>query len=629
MAVTAAMVPMAPAPLNRAGASSAGDGRPDWVSVLVVALLGLLFGTGSALSQALGGGNAGGSATGGITGTAVGGAGDQPQPAGVYLGPGAGGGFTPPGSIGTALGGMAPGATGLPQYQGVTDVFGTTYVGGGPGGVLPPGYTLAPSLTLGVMGNSNAYQSTTGKTRGDIWLMATPGVLATANTMRVVGSVNYSPSFRLSTFEAAKNSGVYQTFNVTGRISALPERLFINVLALGYTNNVAGGVNPSISNTLASATATQSIVQNVFLQISPTFVHHFGTTAIAQVGYTFSYTGQFGNNGYFSGSNNPYFTSTETTGNTGFGILRTGEDFGRLAMQAYAIGTEFGGNGALGGSQLYRAVGETRYSIYRDLAVYAEAGYDDQHYQGTTPFSVVAPIWGVGFRSQPDPENFILFRYGQRNGYRSPYLQATWRVGTRTQVNASYTDTFSSAPLAQTGLLSTIGVDANGNLFDTLASAPILPVPVLTSLYTTQSSLMRRKLGWLSANQTWDRDTFIASLNYFDMIPLTSAAGTSSYSQKGYSFSLGWNRAFTPTLNGNVFFSVGWSDYAQQNTGTPSTYAAPNTGMNYSARIGLYNYFSETLIGSMSYTYFYNPNTNYAAGMPGQSIFLATIRKNF
>ena len=298
-----------------------------------------------------------------------------------------------------------------------------------------------------------------------------------------------------------------------------------------------------------------------------------------------------------------------------------------LAMQAYAIGTEFGGNGALAGSQLYRAVGETRYSIYRDLALFAEGGYDDQHYQGTTPFSIVAPIWGVGFRSQPDPDNFILFRYGQRNGYRSPYLQATWRVGTRTQVNASYSDTFSSAPLAQTGLLSTVGVDANGNLYDTLASAPILPVPVLTSLYASQSALMRRKLGWLSANQTWDRDTFIASLNYFDMIPLTSIVGTNSYYQRGYSFGLGWNRAFTPTLNGNVFFSVGWTDSTQQTNGVNSS--APNSGMNYSARVGLYNYFSETVIGSLNYTYYYNPNTTYGFGVPGQSIFIATIRKNF
>ena len=609
--------------MARARRGSLRKDRAGRGGLSVAALLGLLFGGTPAWSQQLGGTGA----TGGIAGTAVGGAGDQPQPAGVYLGPGAGGGFTPPGSVGTALGGMAPGATGLPQYQGVTDVFGTPYAGGGPGGALPPGYTMTPSMTLGVMASSNAYQSTTGKTRGDIWLMATPGILATANTPRVVGSVNYSPSFRLSTFEAAKNSNIYQMFNVTGKINILPERLFINVIGLGYASNTAGGVNPSLSNTMSLATNSQSIVQNVFLQVSPTYVHHFGTAAIAQVGYTFSYTGQFGNSGFFAGSNNPYFTSNETTGNTGFGILRTGEDFGRLALQAYGIGTEFSGNGALAGSQLYRAVGETRYSVYRDLAVYAEGGYDDQHYQGTTPFSIVAPIWGVGFRSQPDPDNFILFRYGQRNGYRSPYLQATWRVGTRTQVNASYSDTFSSAPLAQTGLLSTVGVDANGNLYDTLASAPILPVPVLTSLYASQSALMRRKLGWLSANQTWDRDTFIASLNYFDIIPLTSMAGTTSYYQRGYSFSLGWNRAFTPTLNGNVFFSVGWSDSTAQTNGVISS--APNSGMNYSGRVGLYNYFSETVIGSMTYTYYYNPNTNYASGMPGSSMFLATIRKNF
>jgi hypothetical protein len=244
MAVTEAMaatVPMVPVP-----PSSVGDGWPGRGGILLVALFGLIFGAGSAQSQQLGGSTAG-AATGGIAGTALGAAGDQPQPAGVYLGPGAGGGFTPPGSVGTALGGMAPGATGLPQYQGVTDVFGTPYAGGGPGGVLPPGYTFVPSITLGIMGNSNAYQSTTGKTRGDVWLMATPGILATANTPRVIGSVNYSPSFRLSTFEAGKNSGIYQTFNVTGRVNILPERLFINVMGMGYTNNVAGGINPSLS----------------------------------------------------------------------------------------------------------------------------------------------------------------------------------------------------------------------------------------------------------------------------------------------------------------------------------------------------------------------------------------------
>ena len=591
------------------------------------ALFCLLVGAMPAWSQQAGGeGGATGTASGGIAGTAIGGAGDQPQGGAVYLGPGAGAGFTPPGSVGTAVGGLAPGATGLPQYQGVTDVFGTPYVGGGPGGALPPGYTYVPSVTVGVMGNSNAYQTNSGKSQGDIWLMMTPGIAATANTPRVIGTLNYTPSFRLSLYEPGTNSNVYQNFNINGRVSILPERFFITVLGLGYATNTAGGISPSLSNPVVSASSYQSTVQNIFLQITPTYVHHFGTAAIAQIGYMFGYTSQNGNLGFFPGSNNPYFQASETTSNTGFAILRSGEDFGRLGLQGYVIGTESGGNGALSGSHLYRTVGEVRYSVYRDLAVYTEGGYDNQHYQGSTPFEIVAPIWGVGFRAQPDPDNFILFRYGQRNGYRSPYLQATGLLGTRTRLNASYTDTLNATPLAQTGLLSTMGVDANGNLYDTMAGAPVLPIPVLNSLYSTQSALMRRRLGWFSANQTWDRDTFIASYNYFDMIPLTGVVNTINYYQKGYSFSIGWNRAFTPTLNGNAFLSVGWSESTPQ--GAALQTQAPSAGMNYSARIGLYNYFSETLIGSLSYIYAYNQIPTYN-GNNSANFFMATLRKNF
>jgi len=536
---------------------------------------------------------------------------------GVYLGPGAGVAPRAADAVGLPPG---PGNNGLPQFQGEGDVFDTPYGPAAAGGVPPPGFYVTPSAALTLYGTDNARTLPSGKHQGDFVTTFTPGLTATANTASVVGTLTYLPSFRVSAEQPTQNS-IAQRFSANARVTLLPDMLFVNVTGFGALTETAGGIAPGVTNTTSPLLDRRNSVQTTSLQLSPYLVHRFSGYATAQAGYSFRYLDQSGQPAYLNGATTPFFTGSNTTTHTGYGIVRTGEYFGPVALEARVVGSTTEGSGALAGSHNYLGAVQGRYSFTRDIAGLLEGGYEDQRYGGTRPFTVQAPIWSVGTRITPTPDSFIILKYGQRDGYTSSTLNASVGVATRTRVFASYSDQIGTPVQRTADLLSTTAIDAQGNPYDTLAGAPTLPVPFVNSFLATQSSVLRIKRAIASVSQTWDRDTVSVNFTRIDNAPLTSAAGTVGFSQKGNSIGASWNHLLSPTLTSIIYLQYGRFD-------SKSGSAPSSTSDNYTVRLGLTERFSETLTGTLQYLYS-NRGSDVVSSRTDQNIIIAGLRKTF
>src|SRR5262249_3944442 len=158
--------------------------------------------------------------------------------------------------------------------------------------------------------------------------------------------------------------------------------------------------------------ASSNTLQTYTAQVTPFLVHRFGSAVSSQLGYSFQYSQQgfanFDNSG-------PGSSTANYTGHRGFAVLRSGEDLGRLALQARVDGTWYVGDGVYNDAHNFVTGLEARYAILRSVAVLGEIGYENEQYAGTNPISIDDAIWSVGLRLIPKPDSIVFVRYGHRN----------------------------------------------------------------------------------------------------------------------------------------------------------------------------------------------------------------------
>jgi uncharacterized protein (PEP-CTERM system associated) len=535
---------------------------------------------------------------------------------GLYLGPAAGG--TPQGA--GSAGALQPWLGGQSQNQTGFDGFDLPYGTVNNGTALPPGFTVTPSVGLSLYGNDNAYTTSDGKHHGDLVTTLTPALFATANTTWVTGTLSYVPYLSYSA-EQPQNDRIGQSFTVYGTATVVPDRLFINASGFGTLTQTTGGTAPGLVNTTTPLLNKNNSVQTTVLQAAPYYVHHFANTATAQIGYLVRYLEQSGQRAFLAGSTTPYFTSSSTTTQSGYGVIRSGEEFGRLAFEGRALGGVTEGQGVLAGAYNYSGTVLGRYAITNSVFGQLEGGYQDTYFGGTTPVHIKAPIWSVGVRYVPNQDGSVILKYGERNGYNSAYLLANLAVGERTRIFASYTDQIGTLAQQTADLLTTTAVDEQGNPYDTRAGTAPVPVPFSAGFLATQSAVNRLKRGLASITQTWDRDTFTLNAFATESTPLTSAIGTRAFAQKGLSTAVIWSHLLTPTLSSNVYLQYGTFNTSNSN----STSSNSNS---YSARVSLTERFSETLTGSLQYLYI-SQGSSSLNNQSAQNIIIATLRKTF
>ena len=470
-------------------------------------------------------------------------------------------------------------------------------------------WSILPSLGLQVAGTDNALLRNGADRRADFITTATPGVLAAADTTWLRGALNYAPIAQVYA-STPKQDRVDQRFIGQGLATLVPDRVFLDARGFSTAQVAAGGFAPQSTSV---AVDRRDTVQTTVFQVSPYLVHRFGSAATAQLGYAFQYGNQDGNTLTAPGTAQPFFTSQHYTAHEGFALLRTGEDFGRVALQARLDGTTFDGTGVLDNAHRTFGTVEARYALTPGISALVEGGYEDQRYAGTPGLRIQGEVWTAGASLRPSPDTVVLAGYRHIDGFNAPFLNARIPVGGRTVLFASYNDRLST-PLRRTqSLLATTSVDALGNPSDIETGAPLVTAD---SFLAVQSSLFRIRTASASASQIWIRDTVTLTLLSEERLPVSTAPGLIAFKQRGTSGSASWQHEIGPRTA-----SLGYLQYGTITSGLGS-------GDVFTVGASLAHSFSEDLVGLLQFVH-----TERSLDQPGshniQNIVLAGLRMTF
>lgn len=549
----------------------------------------------------------------------------------------------PSASVGPAIGGTLPGPpspggffTGGPpnavispfsraQIGGIGfpfDNVGAASAPGGPG-VRAPGWTITPSIGVEQSYNDNIFYTARNRTY-DYITSVIPGLLLNVDTQRLQGTLNYAPSIDFYWRNSDQNR-VNQLGNGQFLATVVPDLFFVDLRGSASVQSLSGGFTPG---TTQPSVGKADQVQTLSFSVSPYLVHRFGGLASVRAGYVYSYVNQEQadqNGQLLAGQQRFGFTPSEYSSNQGYVAVRTGEDFGRLAMQGSLSGTSFIGSGIYDGAYRNFATLETRYAFTREIAGLVEIGYEDIFFNTIPRTDISGLTWAVGTRLTPNADSLIIAKYGRRDGFDSFFLNGTLAIGVRTNLSANYTDQLSSSGLDAGGLLSSITLDPLGNPVDANTGVPVIPA-FANSFLGFQGGLYRQKQGTVSISQTWQRDTFSLSATQTDRTPVAAAPGSTqiNVAQKGTSFVLSWGHDLAESTRLTSYASYGFSTQAQ----------ADDTNY-YGLGVILTHQFSPGLAGNLAYRLNVREggfsNTGQAQGndQAVQNIITVGLRKSF
>jgi uncharacterized protein (PEP-CTERM system associated) len=474
------------------------------------------------------------------------------------------------------------------------------------------GWNIVPSIGVTQLATDNITQTRRDK-QAEFITSITPGVLVTLDTARARGVVSYDPSLRYYANGTSSN-GIDHNFNGQVLLTLVPETLFVDLRGSGARQAAGGGYNQGGDRT----TSRDNTVQTSSFQISPYFLQRFGGTANLQVGYAFqSVTQDAGDSQVLLAPNGqPYFQSQDFTAHEVYAIVRSGEEFGRLALEGRAISTDYVGTGVLDGAYRRIAAVEGRYAISRFVAVLGEVGFEEQRYSGLPPFELSEPVWSVGTKLTFSQDSAVTVRYGHHDGFNSVQADGAVSLGVRTRVYGSYGERLSTGAQRAADLLTSTTLDDLGNPVDSTTGGPVVQ-PFANSLLGIQSSLMRVKTGTATITQNWDRDTFGLTLLREERKPVSIDVGTFTEATSGTSASFSWGHELTPATSTSAFLQYGSYESARLGSGNV-----------YSAGVSLFSRLAPGLVGSLQYVAS-SRSDEISSGRSLQNTIIAGLRQTF
>lgn len=490
-------------------------------------------------------------------------------------------------------------------------------------------YTITPSIGLQLLATDNVFQVSSPR-RADLVTQISPGILATAETLRLRGSLNYTPLIQLYASNGDQ-SRVSHVGNGQALLEMLPGLAFLDVRGATAIQSSRGGFRPE-------GTAVQDNrdqVQTTSLQVSPYLLKRFGGDATLLLGYALQYSDQDGDRSALQNSNQPYFTAQNFVAHEGRASLSSGENFGRLAFEAQADGTTYSGTGVLSGAHKAYASVEARYAFIRGVAGLVELGYEDQEYGGVPRVRISDPIWAVGVRLTPAPDSVITAKYGHRDGFDSAFLDAGFNVGPRTRVFAGYIDALQTVAQQSQDLLSNSTVDEAGNLVSATTRAPVF---YGDSALAVQGGLFRTRRFTGSVTHAWPRDAVTLSVFYERRLPVATTPGLLAFEQSSISGSASWSHELTPDTSSLVSLQYGRTT---QQGSFQSSFGQSSAGDSdvFTFSAALVHQFGRDLTGTVQYVLTNRQGGlltsrggfvgGFDTGNSLQNVVIAGIRKSF
>ena len=476
-------------------------------------------------------------------GTTGGGTADTGTPGGT---PGGTTGGTTGGTGGATATGPATGTLAPPDYR---------YQGTLPlvmGGLPVPGFTVAPTISLGEEFNDNIFQTETNR-RYDFITVLTPGIAVTANTPRLNLSLQYAPSLEVYARTPSQDTIAQQLFGVASLV-LVPDTLFVNATVfaavtptnggfIGAGGGAAGlGAYGYGTGTGTAGFGRQGTTQIFGESVTPYLVHQFGDIGTADLGVTLAHTSS--SNSAFGGATD--ITSADLTGQFASGpILGRFQD--TVSFEAYRAE----GSGAFSNSRRENIQDQLGFAVSRGLQVFGAIGYEDISYSGSGAEPIRDITWRVGFSATPGPHSSLMVSYGHDQGSTGFTVQGTYALTARTTASISYARTVASYLQQVEAALGQAGVNQNGVAVNAVTGQPLTAVNGTLIVQNNVSELTTLDLTLITL---LDRDTLAFSLDRTTDTPLS---GSSGFSQESTTGTASWTHQLSPFATATGSFSYG------------------------------------------------------------------------
>jgi uncharacterized protein (PEP-CTERM system associated) len=483
-----------------------------------------------------------------------------------------------------------------------------------------PKWVFTPSITAQESW-TNHTQTASQNTGSTFITMIRPGILLSGDSGRVQATLNYAPEIQVGT--GGFQERIDQNLNASGKITLIPERLFLDLRGFATVQATGGGFGPNSTVSLSRQDQTQSSS----FSATPYLRQHFGDLATAELGTSLSYTSQQSLGNYQTGlpaALNGSTTNQNATTEQEYLSVTSGPDFGPFKAIALLSALQSQGSGIMDGASRQTASLDNGYAVTRNLTVLGKFGYDTVRYGGLPPFRFSGPLWNGGLRWVPNPDSSIELRYGYHDGVYSPQIQASYAPTARIRIFAHYSEALTTDAEALQSALDSSLLDPLGNPVDAQTGAPLL---LAGNFFGVQNNLAWVKSGSLTAALLLDRDSVSLSVSRQNRQQVAAASlaaalagNTSSIGTFG---SVSWQHDLSPVLTSVAFVQYGVNDSISILTGQQTTDTLViSLGLNYA--------FTETLNGSLQCSYTNQSGTGTGtAASPATGLIYFSLRKTF
>jgi uncharacterized protein (PEP-CTERM system associated) len=494
-----------------------------------------------------------------------------------------------------------------------------------PPAAAAPAWTITPGISLQEEWTDNTFN--TANHKSSLITQIAPSIAINGATARLTADLYYAPSVSLYTPESSQNQ-VAQNLGADALLTLAPEELYIKATGYAAVQSLAAGTAPNGTTALP----TSNEVQTYDFSIEPYAMHRFGGWGTLQVGVAASETRSdtLGN-----GANIQSLTTRQELAS-----FTSGENFGRLSSTLAVSATQDTGTGTLQGASQTVASYQAGYAITHSIIALASIGWEDIRYGGGA-LTYDDATWSLGVELTPNPDSSITVTYGHQDGATAAAVNASYAPTATIRLSAQYSAGITTAAQALNTALSGATFDANGHPISATTGAPLL---ANTNFYGFNATVYQSKNLSLSAAWLLPRDAFQAIFSQQTQTPVGNGASTLLAAQgnlvlnqglaanSGTYGTLSWQHDLRPELASTLSATYGVLNNATPVTLTNGVLTATGKEVQNATQLtvtaGLNWQMSETLTGSLQYTYSSN---DYSGGTPGvaTNLVILGLRKTF
>ncbi|WP_368744459.1 TIGR03016 family PEP-CTERM system-associated outer membrane protein [Desertibaculum subflavum] len=465
----------------------------------------------------------------------------------------------------------------------------------------------------------NVNSSSGSAKESDLITRLTGGVVLSGTGRRARINLNYSLTKELH-LDHTELDDLSQQAAAIGNIEIIKDSIFLDASGSIARTSIDEGGQVS-----ATDRNTGSNQQDIYVySISPYWRHRYAGFAESELRLTrsqsFTSTPSSSTGGGGTGTAG---RATDTESHSASALLSSGSDFTRFLWRLSGSATE--SKRDRGTLTALNADATSQYNINSDFGLLGTVGIDDIDDAGLTR-DVSGPYALGGFVWTPSDRTRLRFQAGWRYQDVSFSGDARWDITARTTFTASYSESVGLAIDQYLNALGETQIDPRGRFVDRLTGQSFTGRGIGGLPTTDNLTLTRRFLA--NIGTTWTRDSINLSYAHIEQDTITddnpgTVTGPGLRKEDSVFFTFG--HQLSPLLSS--FLTLSYSEsYGSGGDGS--------SDQSYRATIGLNYLFSDTLTGSLSYS-FLKRNESGGTGGAGstgdftENAIVATLRKTF